>query len=160
MVISEVAKNGVTYLQLEDCTLGRGSYRNFAGERTPYNKSGKRTFVIFCTENEGLTLQNKGWYVRWREPRNDEDDRMALLTPECRFDKYPPKIKLITGNNHTLLDETNISILDTADISRCDLLISPFTWEDDNGKKWYKGFVHAMYVTLQDDDFGGRYSDL
>ena len=55
-------------LKLENCTLGRGAYRNFAGERTQFNPAGKRTFVVILDEEEGHRIENLGWHIRWREP--------------------------------------------------------------------------------------------
>jgi len=64
---------------------------------------------------------------------------------------------LISGSNRTLLDETNVGVLDTAEIAKCDLIIRPYNWEV-NGNSGTKAYVKSMYVTLQDDDFGGRYA--
>lgn len=144
--------------ELENCTIGRGSYRNFAGEKSQFNPLGKRTFVVLLDEGLGKELEAEGWHIRWREPRDEDDDRMALFTVECRFGDYPPKILLISGNNRTLLDETNIAILDSAEIARCDLIVRPYNWEV-NGNSGTKAYVRSMYVTLQDDDFGGRYRE-
>ena len=146
-------------LQLENCQIGRGSYRNFAGEKSQFNPMGKRTFVVLLPESDGIDLEQKGWHIRWREPREEGDERMAMLTVECRFGDYPPKVMLISGSNRTLLDETNIAILDSAEIARCDLIVRPYNWEV-NSNSGTKAYVKSMYVTLQDDDFGGRYSDL
>ena len=74
-----------------------------------------------------------------------------------KFGDYPPKIMLISGGNRTLLDESNIAILDTAEISKCDLIIRPYNW-DVNGNSGVKAYVKTMYVTIEDDDFGGRYA--
>ena len=144
-------------LKLENAVLGRGSYRNFAGEKTQFNPAGKRTFVVLLDEQNGRLLEEQGWHIRWREPRDEQDDPTALLTVEVKFGDYPPKIVLISGGTHTTLDETNIGILDTAEIDRCDLIIRPYNWEV-NGNSGTKAYVKTMYVTLQDDDFGGRYA--
>ena len=145
-------------LQLENCTLGRGSYRNFAGEKSQFNPQGKRTFVVILDEAKGHELEDAGWHIRWREPRDEDDDRMALLTVEVRFGDYPPRIMLISGGNRTMLDESNIAILDSAEIANCDLIVRPYNWEV-NGNSGTKAYVRSMYVTLQDDDFGGKYRE-
>jgi len=145
-------------LELENCTIGRGSYRNFAGEKSQFNPTGKRTFVVLLDEATGRVLEQEGWHIRWREPRDEQDDRMALFTVECRFGDYPPKVLLISGGNRTLLDESNIALLDSADIARCDLIVRPYNWEV-NGNSGTKAYVRSMYVTLEDDDFGGRYRE-
>lgn len=145
-------------LTLENAVLGRGSYRNFAGEKTQYNAAGKRTFVVLLDEQNGHLLEEQGWHIRWRQPRDEQDDPVAQLTVEVKFGDYPPKIMLISGENRTLLDESNIAILDTAEIERCDLIVRPYNWEV-NGNSGTKAYLKTMYVTLQDDDFGGRYAN-
>ena len=144
-------------LTIENAQIGRGGYRNFAGEKTQFNAAGKRTFVVLLDEAMGRMLEEQGWHIRWRDPRDEQDDPVGLLTVEVKFGDYPPKIVLISGDNHTQLDESNIAILDTAEIDRCDLIIRPYNWEV-NGNTGTKAYVKTMYVTLQDDDFGGRYA--
>ena len=143
-------------LQLENAQIGRGGYRNFAGEKTQYNAAGKRSFVVILDEATGNQLEALGWHIRWREPRDEMDDRVALLTVEVKFGDYPPRVMLISGNDRTLLDENNISILDSAEIERADLVIRPYNWEV-NGNSGTKAYLKAGYFTLAEDDFGGRY---
>lgn len=145
-------------LELENVTIGRGSYRNFSGEKTQFNTAGKRTFVILLDEATGHQLEEQGWHIRWRDPRDDMEDPTALLTVEVKFGNYSPKVMLISGTQRTLLDESNIGVLDTAEIARCDIIIRPYNWEV-NGNSGTKAYVKSMYVTLQDDDFGGRYAN-
>ena len=144
-------------LVLENAQLGRGGFRNFAGEKTQFNPPGKRTFVVLLDEQNGRRLEEQGWHIRWRQPRDEQDDPVAMLTVEVKFGDYPPKIILISGNQHTPLDESNIALLDTAEIERCDLIIRPYNWSV-NGNEGTKAYVKTMYVTLQEDDFGGRYA--
>lgn len=145
-------------LTIENANIGRGGFRNFAGEKTMYSPAGKRTFTILLDEPLAMQLEAEGWHIRWREPRDEQDDRIGLLQVEVKFGDYPPKIMLISGGNKTLLDESNISILDTAEIACADIVIRPYNWEV-NGNSGTKAYVKSMYVTLQDDDFGGKYAD-
>lgn len=145
-------------LTIENANIGRGSFRNFAGEKSQFNPMGKRTFTVLFDEATGYSLEQAGWHIRWREPRDEMDDRLAMLTVEVRFGEFPPKIMLISGGNRTMLDESNIAILDNADIAKCDLIIRPYNWEV-SGNSGTKAYVKSMYVTLQDDDFGGRYAE-
>lgn len=146
-------------LTIENANIGRGGFRNFAGERSQFNPNGKRTFTILLDEATGYSLEQQGWHIRWREPRDEQDDRIALLTVEVKFGDYPPKIMLITGGNRTPLDESNIAILDSAEIANCDLVIRPYNWSV-QGNEGTKAYLKTMYVTLEDDDFGGKYKDL
>lgn len=145
-------------LKIENANIGRGGFRNFSGEKSQFNPLGKRTFTVLLDEANGRILEEEGWHIRWREPRDEQDDRLGLLQVEVKFGDYPPKIVLISEGNKTILDESNISILDSAEIGRCDLIIRPYNWEV-NGNSGTKAYVKTMYVTLQDDDFGGRYAE-
>lgn len=144
-------------LEIENANIGRGRYRNFSGEKSAFNPTGKRTFTVLLDEEIGHQLEDAGWHIRWRQPVDDQDDVIALLTVEVRFGDYPPKILLISGDDRTYLDESNVSLLDSADIARADLIVRPYNWEV-NGKSGTKAYVKSLYVTLQDDDFGGRYT--
>lgn len=150
-------KNGC--IEIENADVARGKFRNFAGECGPFNPNGKRSFNLFFEEDEGQYLEENGWNIHWLEPRDDQENRRAKLSVEVRFDVYPPKIELISGPNRTRLDENNISILDTAEIENCDAVIRPRYWEDNTGATKIKAYLKSMYVTLQEDDFGGKYAD-
>ena len=142
-----MVKNNV---KLNHVTIGNGAYRNFAGEKGRYNQMGRRTFVILLDEERGRRMEERGWQLQWREPRNDEDERVAKLTAECRFGTpYPIKVTLITEGGTTELDESNISLLDTADIANCDVLLRPYNW-DETGKYGAKAMVEEMEVTLNE----------
>lgn len=145
-------------LEIENANIGRGRYRNFSGEKSAFNPTGKRTFTVILDEATGHELEDAGWHIRWRQPQDDQEDILALLQVEVRFGDYPPKIMLISGKDRSFLNEDTISLLDSADIAKADLVIRPYNW-DVNGKQGTKAYVKAMYVTLEDDDFGGRYSN-
>lgn len=143
-------------LVLENAQIGRGAYRNFAGERTQFNPAGKRTFTVLLDEATGHKLEEDGWHIRWREPRDEQEDPIGLLTVEVKFGDYPPKVMLISGNSKTLLDEEDLGLLDSAEIANADLVIRPYNW-DVNGKTGVKAYAKTMYITIEDDDFGGKY---
>lgn len=145
-------------LEIENANIGRGRYRNFSGEKSQFNPTGKRTFTVIFDEEQGHVLEDEGWNIRWRQPRDEQDDMLALLTVEVKYGDYPPKVMLISGNDRTLLKEDNVSILDSIDIAKADLIVRPYNW-DVNGKTGTKAYVKSLYVTAQDDDFGGRYAD-
>lgn len=145
-------------LILENARIGRGNFRNFAGEKTQYNTTGKRTFTVMLDEAEANQLLNDGWHIRFLEPRDEEDERLGLLDVEVKYGAYPPKIVLISGNVKTLLGEEDLAMLDSAEFSNADLIVRPYNWEV-NGKTGVKAYVKSLYLTLDDDDFGGKYRD-
>lgn len=135
-------------------------FRNFKGEEGKFNPKGRRNFCVFLPDDFAEDLEEKGWNVKWLEPKDDRDaDRQAYLQVGVTFDVYPPQIVLISGGRKTLLNEETIGILDWAEIEKADLIIRPYNWEV-NGRKGIKAYVKALYVTLVEDEFEAKYRDI
>lgn len=134
-------------------------WRNFAGNPSQYNAQGKRNFCVQLDEDLARELERDGWAVKWREARDPQDTPFAYLQVSVSFDVIPPNIYTVTSRNKTRLTSETVDILDWADISNVDLIIRPYNWEV-NGKHGVKAYVKAMYVTLDEDEFADKYSDL
>jgi len=136
-------------IRLEDITIGYGSYRNFSGNKTEYNRAGERKFTIFLPQDVADELEDLGWYVRHKPPYREGDDPQNLLDVALAFSPYPPTVILISHDGtRTLLNEENVGILDNTDIARADVEIRPYNWEV-NGRTGTKAYVKELAVTAK-----------
>lgn len=127
---------------LEDCTIGRGVWRNFNGS------SG--TFNVFLPEPLYEALRDEGWYVKNKESRYEEGDpRRYQLEVAYGYDMYPPNITMHTADGSSVvMNGENISLLQTADFERVNLVIRPRNWSRD-GNSGVKAYVKEMEVWLK-----------
>jgi hypothetical protein len=148
-----MVKNNIV---MENASIG---FRNFSGAAGKFNPAGRRNFCVFFEEDMGKRLAEDGWNVRWLQPKEEGDEPRAYLQVAVSYDNIPPKIVLVTSKGKTTLDETNINILDFAEIDSVDLIIRPYNWEV-SGKGGVKAYAKSMYVTLVEDEFESKYYDV
>ena len=134
-------------------------FRNFSGKEGKFNPAGRRNFCVIL-EDDALVkaLIKDGWNVRTLKPREEGDPEQPYLQVAVRFDNFPPKIVLVTSNGKTTLEESEVSMLDWADISNVDLIINPYAY-DFNGKTGIKGYLKTAYITIEEDEFEKKYAD-
>lgn len=137
----------------------RIAFRNFEGKEGRFNPKGRRNFCVLLDDELAEELGADGWNVRWLEPKKEDDSRQAYIQVSVSFVNFPPKIMLITDQGRRLLEESDVSILDWADIENVDLIIRPYHWEV-NEKTGVKAYLKAMYVTLLVDKFEAKYKDV
>ena len=132
-------------------------FRDFSGEKNRYNND--RTFTVVIEPELAVKLEADGWPVRYLEPRNEEEERTAILRVKVSFGKVPPQIVIISGGVKKHLDETNVNILDWAYIDNVDVQIRPYNY-DINGKTGVKPYLKSLWVTLRDDSLESKYRDI
>ena len=133
-------------VRLEDVYIGYGSYRNFSGIESKYNKSGERKFSVFLPADVADELEELGWYIKRKPPYREGDEPQNQLDVALAFDPYPPTVILTSHDGkQTYLNPDNVGILDNTDIERADLEIRPYNWEV-NGKTGTKAYVKELEV--------------
>ena len=140
---------------IEDKDVKAIIFRNFSGQPDNFNPKGAMgNFTIILSESKAKELENNGLNVVYKE--NRDGDLEARLKIFVRFEHVPPKVYQITGKNTVELDETTIRCLDTAEIAKADLIVSPYNY-DFNGRKGVKAYLSKGYFTIEEDQFAKRY---
>ena len=151
-----MAKEFIAPLTIENAHI---LFRNFSGRETKFNRAGDRNFcVVIDDPDEAQKLIDEGWNVRILAPREDDDEPRYYIPVKVSFDNIPPNVYLVVRKRKTRLDEETIGQLDTADIVNVDLSLRPYKWEV-NGKTGIKAYLKTMYVTIEEDEFEGKYAE-
>lgn len=148
------------------------TWKNFRGEKGPFNEKGKRSFAIRLDEDEALEMIEEGWNVKVKDLTNDEGEtaRKYFLPVNVKMDgKVPPRVFMITMvYNHatqqeeprrTLLNEDTIGLLDYAQFDNVDVKVRPFNY-DFNGKKGVTQYLSLLFATLHVDDLERKYAHI
>lgn len=136
-------------------------FPNFSGTEGKYNRAGQRSFCVTIDDAEqAQALLADGWNVRILAPRDEDEAPRHYMAVAVNFEgPFPPKIICISGKAKTQLTEDTVDVLDHADIANIDLIIRPYFWEV-NGKEGVKAYLKTMYVTLEQDEFAAKYTDV
>ena len=169
MEIKFIARDNV---QIDDARI---IWRNFAGLASKFNREGDRNFAVVIpdqvyridADGREITiaeaLQNDtnkygaGWNVKIKDPREDGQDPLMVLTVKVKFTGRGPSIYLESGNKKIKLDEESVEMLDKIDIASVDLVIRPY---DDmfNGKPFRSAYLESIWVVQQVDRFEARFA--
>ncbi len=146
------------YIHIEHAKL---IFRNFSGQETRYNRAGARNFcVVIDDENLRNKLSKDGWYIKPLKPREEGDPITYRLKVNINYkSNRPPVVHLISGKGRTELTEETIGNLDYADISNVDVTISPWFYENNEGKRAISGYLKTMWVTIEQDPFASKYAE-
>ena len=157
---TETRKNRLT---LKGVTL---ICRNFAGkEKTDkkghiVNSEGSRNFLCKIPENIDIdALIEDHWNVK----PFGSDDPCYVIPVKVRFDKFPPKICLVTGDKgnykKVLMYEEDVHNIDTMEISNVDVVLSQ-SFYDVRGVQGYCSYLKTMYITPVEDELDAEYDDI
>lgn len=143
-------------LQIDDARI---IYRNFRGEGGKFNREGDRNFAVVIPKQElADELLNRGWNVKIKPPKDEEDSPFMYLPVKVKFNDRGPQVYLRTGDRVNRLDEETISVLDDVNIRSVDLDICPYDW-DVNGKSGRTAYLQSIEVIQEIDRFAARYAE-
>lgn len=138
-------------------------WKNFRGDKGPWDTRADKSFAILINDSVlAEELREEGWTLKELAANDDFDSVAYALKVKVRFDKKPPKCKLVTNINGrqkvTKLDEDSISFLDWAEPEKIDLTISQSKWNM-NGRSGITAYLDVMYFTPVVDELETEYED-
>lgn len=140
-------------LQIDDARI---VYRNFSGTGSKFNREGDRNFAVVIPDPDMTDeLVNRGWNVKIKPPRDEDDTPFMFLPVKIKFNERGPKVYLQSGERTVELDEEGIDCLDDVDILGVDLDIRPYDWEV-NGKSGRTAYLQSIHVVQEIDRFAAR----
>jgi hypothetical protein len=132
-------------------------FRNFEGREGQYNREGDRNFAVVLDDDLAQHMLKDGWNVKTKP--EEGDDNFNYLSVAVSFKGRPPTAVLITSRGRTNLDKETIDVLDWIDIKTVDMIIRPYQWAV-SGKTGIKAYLHAIYVTMEEDVLQLKYADV
>ena len=149
-------------ITIRDAQLAPYKFRNFEGRETEYNRKGDRNFVIFLEKGLAQQLEAEGAPVSWKADRYNDGEMRAQMKIHVKYHDrkgnpmIPPKVVLVTRKRQTQLTEETIGMLDSADIEKCDLILTQYANGATMGPE-NSVALKTMYVTLSEDEFADEY---
>lgn len=134
-------------------------FRNFAGKEGQYNREGDRNFSVVLDEKTADELEEDGWNVKRKPPKEEGDDSFNHLSVSVSFKGRPPRVSIVTSKNRTVLEEQDVEMLDWIDIEHVDVIIRPYEWRV-NGKTGVKAYLKTIYVKIVEDELDLKYEHL
>ena len=139
-------------------------FRNFRGEASKYNNEGNRNFALVIPDEDiAEELTKRGWNVKIKPPRDEDDDPFMYLPVKVKFNDRGPSIYLHTGTVRNKLSEETVGCLDKIDIVSVDMDIRPYDWVIQEGtpneKSGRTAYLQSMRVVQEIDRFAERYAE-
>lgn len=143
-------------LQIDDARI---IFRNFSGKPDKYNRAGDRNFALIIPDDDTAEeLIKRGWNVKIKPPREEDDEPFRYLNVKVKFNDRGPSVYLRTSGATNRLDEESIGILDNINIQSVDLDIRPYDYEVD-GKTGRAAYLQSICVTQRVDRFAERFAN-
>ena len=147
-----MAKTRITEVTMEGVRI---VLKNFSGIAKQYNAKGQRNFLALLDEDTALAMKADGWNVKYLNPKEEGEAPAPFLKVNVNFDNEPmPKIMLVTSRGQTPLDADTVGMLDGANLTNVDLLISPFQF-DENSR--ISAYLRKGYFTMEEDALDLKY---
>lgn len=144
-------------------------YKNFAGAEGKYNRAGDRNFSVVLNDEQAEEFKKAGWNVKSKPPREDGDLWFHHLPVAVSFKGRPPRLVLVTKvldrnsgeyvKARVPLGEEECEMFDYVDAQEIDIILRPYRWNV-SGNTGTKAYLHAIYVTLNQDRLELKYESL
>lgn len=138
--------------------LTRGTWRNFSGTESDYNRAGDRNFTISIPEDLAKQMMADGWDIHVREPENKDYDTEYTLKVSLKYNFRPPLVYFVTDGRKRQVSEDEVGALDRAYIDGADLLLRQYNWTYHN-KSGVKACLVIGYFHLVDSDYEDPFAD-
>lgn len=143
-------------LQIDDARI---IYRNLSGTASKFNREGDRNFAVVIPNQEiADALIERGWNVKIKPPRDEEEEPFMYLPVKVKFNANGPHIYIVSGRSRRKLDEDLVGMIDDLEISSVNMDIRPYNWEV-NGKTGTTAYLQSMEVIQNIDRFAARYAE-
>jgi hypothetical protein len=151
-------KERIPNLTLENVQL---RFRNFAGAAGQFNAEGDRNFCVLLDPDVATAMIENGWNVKQLKPREEGDAPQDYIKVKVSYreGQRPPRIEMIKSNGMVHVDKDMVAILDWAQFSKVDLIISPYYWTSANGAG-ISAYLSSLYVTLIEDELELKYANV
>lgn len=133
-------------------------FRNFQGREGPYNKPGDMSFCVVLDPDTAMKMLEDGWNVKYLKPQEEDEGEVGTpyINVAVKFDKYPPKVFMLTDTARTRLDGDTVTVLDWADIRNADLIARGSDWVNGD-KSGTKAYLQSLFVTVEEDALEKKY---
>lgn len=145
--------SGDKTFKIEDARI---IFRNFAGRELMYNKEGDRNFCAILDDVVAKQMLEDGWNVKYLNPQEEGDTPTPYIQVKVNYKNRPPRIILITDTSRTQLKESQIDVLDWADIRTADFIARSYEWEV-GGKSGIKAYLQSLFITIEEDELERKY---
>lgn len=132
-------------------------FRNFSGREGPYNRPGDASFCVILDPDTAMKMLEDGWNVKYLKPQEEGEEGAPYINVAVKFDKYPPKVFMITDTARTRLDVDSVIVLDWADIRAADLIARGSDWATGD-KSGTKAYLQSLFVTIEEDALEKKYA--
>lgn len=140
-------------VQIDDAEI---LYRNFSGTKGKMNPEGDRNFCVIVPAGEVDNLIFQGWNVKFRDPREEGEERIPYVPIKLGYVFKPPRVVLVTSAGKTPLTEDTVKLLDLAEFKKVDLIFRNHDY-DFNGMLGRKAYLKTLVATIYEDELERRY---
>lgn len=135
-------------------------FPNFSGNKTKFNKNGKREFNIILPKETALQMKEDGFNIKQFKARPEDTEEPEYYTKVTIGENgRPPTMVLINQKGRTTIEPDACEVFDYVRVASADLIINAFYWEmDDNSG--YAAYLQSLYVTIEEDELALKYADV